>query len=67
MDAGMLEGILEEIRSAAEEMDADRLEDILAELEAYRIPKAQEELYRNLKEATAKLNYEGILAVLPKA
>ena len=47
-------------------MDGDRLEDIVAEMEAYRIPKAQEALYRKLKEAAAQLNYEEILSLLPK-
>ena len=65
-DAERMEGVFEEIRSAAEDMDGDRLEDIVAEMEAYRIPKAQEALYRKLKEAAAQLNYEEILSLLPK-
>ena len=59
-DAELMEGVFEEIRLAAEDMDGDRLEDIVAEMEAYRIPEAQAELYGKLKEATAKLDFEAI-------
>ncbi|WP_051533441.1 ATP-binding protein [Anaerovibrio sp. RM50] len=63
-DAELLEGVIEEIRAAAEDMDGDRLEDIFAEMEEYKIPEAQAELYNKLKAATAQLDYEGILKLL---
>ena len=65
--AELMEGVMEEIRSAAEDMDCDRLEDIFGEMDAYRIPEAQSELYGKLKEAAAMFDYEGILALLPKS
>ncbi len=63
-DTELMEGVFEELRSAAEDMDADRLEDIIAEMEAYRIPKTQEKKYEKLKNAVAQLNYEAITALL---
>ncbi len=66
-DAELMEGVLEEIRSAAEDMDCDRLEGIFGEMDAYRIPEAQSELYEKLKEASAKFDYEAIVKLLPKA
>ena len=63
-DAELMEGVFEEIRLAAEDMDGDRLEDIVAEMEAYRIPEAHAELYGKLKAATAKLDFETIHRLL---
>ncbi len=63
-DRELLEGVFAEIRSAAEEMDGDRLEDIFSEMQEYRIPQDQEELYTKLKEATSQLDYGEILTIL---
>lgn len=63
-DAELMEGVFEEIRLAAEDMDGDRLEDIVAEMEAYRIPEAHAELYGKLKAATAKFDFETIHRLL---
>ena len=63
-DAELMEGVFEEICLAAEDMDGDRLEDIVAEMEAYRIPEAHAELYGKLKAATAKFDFETIHRLL---
>ncbi len=63
-DAERLKRAFDEIRLAAEEMDGDRLEDIIAEMDAYSIPKAREVQYEKLKFAVARLDYEAILNLL---
>ncbi len=65
-DEALIEGMLEEIRSAAEEMDTERLETIFAEMESYRIPEARSELYGKLKDAAVQFDYDAILALLPR-
>jgi hypothetical protein len=54
------------MRDAAEEMDCDRLEDILTEMEDYRIPAEEVERYKKLKLAVDHFDYEGILSLLDK-
>lgn len=63
-DRELMEGVYEELRAAAEEMDCDRLEDIFAEMEEYRIPEQDDELYRALKLAAEHFDYETILSLL---
>ena len=65
-DAELMEGVLEEIRAAAEDLDAERLEAIFSEMEAYRIPEAQSELYEKLKDSAALFDYRGIQSLLGK-
>ncbi len=63
-DAELMEGVLEEIRLAAEDMDCDRLEAIFAEMEAYRIPEARSHLYGKLRDSANRFDYDAILALL---
>ncbi len=63
-DSVLMEGVFEELRAAAEEMDCDRLEEIFAEMEEYRIPAKDAELYRKLKQAAEYFEYETILSLL---
>ena len=65
-DAALMEDVWEELRSAADEMDGDRLEAVFDEMEAYRIPEEQSELYGKLKDSTSRLDYEAILKLLVK-
>jgi signal transduction histidine kinase/CheY-like chemotaxis protein/HPt (histidine-containing phosphotransfer) domain-containing protein len=65
-DAVLMESVYEEMREAAEEMDCDRLEEIFTEMEDYRIPDGEVELYKKLKQAVDHFDYEGILALLDK-
>ncbi len=62
--SGKMEETFGKIRAAAEDMDDDRLEDIFKEMEAYRIPEAQEELYGKLEDAAEQLDYDAILELL---
>ena len=45
-------------------MDCDRLEAIFAELEDYRIPSEEEELFGQLKRAVAEFDYDTVLTLL---
>ena len=65
-DAVLMESVYEEMREAAEEMDCDRLEEIFIEMEDYRIPDGEVELYKKLKQAVDHFDYEGILTLLDK-
>ncbi len=56
--------VFEEIRAAAEEMDCDRLEGVFEEMDAYRIPQKDAELYEKLKDAYAQYDYDGIVKLL---
>jgi hypothetical protein len=47
-------------------MDCDRLEEIFIEMEDYRIPDGEVELYKKLKQAVDHFDYEGILTLLDK-
>jgi len=53
-----------EMRTAADDMDCDRLEAIFAELEDYRIPSEEEELFGQLKRAVAEFDYDTVLTLL---
>ena len=65
-DKELMESVYEELRAAAEEMDSDRLDDIFAEMEEYRIPETEAKLYQKLKQAADHFDYETILSSLDK-
>ena len=60
-DADLMREVFEEIKSAANDMDCDRLQEIFSEMSDYRIPSDLSELWASLKDATAKYDYEAIL------
>ncbi len=66
-DEKRMEGVYEEIRAAADEMDCERLDAVFAEMEGYRILEREAELYEKLKDAASKFEYDTILDLLPKA
>ncbi len=63
-DESIMAEVFEEIRAAAEEMDCDRLEGVFEEMDAYRIPQKDAELYEKLKDAYAQYDYDGIVKLL---
>ena len=63
-DEEMMEDALEEIRSAAEERDGDRLMDVFTEMNDYRIPGSRTKLWEALSEASENGDYEEILKLL---
>ena len=52
-DADLLAAVYEEIRTAAEDMDCDRLEDIFTEMEEYSMPAQEKEKWKQLKVMTS--------------
>ena len=63
-DTERMEKVYREMRTAADEMDCDRLEEIIAEMDQYRIPAGEEELCGQLKRAVAEFDYEAVLELL---
>ena len=63
-DPALMQGVYEEIRSAADDMDCDRLEGVFEEMQDYRIPADEEELFGKLKSAADMFDYDTILELL---
>ena len=63
-DPALMKGVFDEIKAAAESMDCDRLESVFDEMNAYRIPDEDAELYGKLKEAAGNFAYDTILELL---
>ena len=63
-DADLMADAFEEIKSAADDMDCDRLQEIFEELSDYRIPADVAELWASIKAAVDKYDYETILNLL---
>jgi HPt (histidine-containing phosphotransfer) domain-containing protein len=65
-DADLLAAVYEEIRTAAEDMDCDRLEDIFTEMEEYSMPAQEKEKWKQLKSAAGQFAYDTIIQLLTK-
>ena len=65
-DRELMESVCGEIRSAAEQMDCDKLESIFAEMGEYRVPEAFEEKWNGIRDAADKYDYDAILEWLNK-
>ena len=63
-DADLIIAVYEEIKSAAEEMDSDRLEAIFEEMGEYQIPESEEKIWKQLKSAADRFDYESIQSLL---
>ncbi|MBR5967709.1 MAG: Hpt domain-containing protein, partial [Lachnospiraceae bacterium] len=63
-DADMMEGVFDEIRSSAECMDCDALEVIFEEMDNYRIPEADRDLFAKLKAAAGIYDYDAIVKLI---
>ena len=63
-DVELMNEVYESMRQAAEDMDCNRLEDILAEMEAYRIPQQDSALWGKLKEASRQYDYDAVTEYL---
>ena len=62
----ILKDLFARIRTAAEEMDGDRLESLTASLDKYQMPESQNEICRKIKNATNELDFDYILELLAK-
>ena len=63
-DDSMMEGVMDDIRSSAESMDCNALEDIFREMDNYRIPEGLADVYAKIKAAAAIYDYDAILELL---
>lgn len=63
-DPDIIEGVLEEIKAAAEDMDCERLDSIFEEMSEYSIPQDSAKLYENLKDASDRYEYKKIVELL---
>jgi hypothetical protein len=63
-DMDFLESVYEEIRSAAEENDADTLEAIFTEMEEYSMPASEQDRWEQLKTAVDQQKYDDIIDIL---
>ncbi len=63
-DADMMIGVYDEIGSAAEAMDCDTLEAIFKEMENYRIPATDEDMFIKLKAAAGIYDYDAIVELI---
>ncbi|MBR6328795.1 MAG: response regulator [Lachnospiraceae bacterium] len=63
-DESLMRSVFRELMSAAVDMDCDRIEDTLSEIEAYSIPKKYRELYEKLVDAAQQYDYDGMKKLL---
>ena len=63
-DEALMEGLYEEMKEAASEMDCGRLEDVFKEIKDYRIPEQEKELFSKLEAAARSFDYDSILELL---
>ena len=60
----LMKDAFEKIRSAAEEMDCDRLEEVFGSMSSFNIPDEHRELFKKLKEASERFEYDTILELM---
>ena len=65
-DPELMEAVFEELRLAADDMDCDRLEGILQEMEEYNIPDKYAELWKKIREATENYDYGRVSELIPQ-
>ena len=63
-DEDLMSDVFEEIKSAAEDKDSERLHDILSELSEYRIPKDKAKLWAEILSSINAGDYDSILELL---
>ena len=63
-DEELMKDVYSEIRAAAEALDCDMLDSIFAEMDAFRIPDKEAEIWKRIKESTEKFDYEDIIKTL---
>ena len=66
-DEDIMSMMFADIKSAAEDMDCGRLEDIFSEMDEYRIPDEHKELFGKLREASDNYEYDELLSLLSSA
>ena len=65
-DADLMADVFEEIKSAAEAKDIERIQDVIAELSDYRIPKDTAELWAEILTAIEKDDFSVVNDLLTR-
>lgn len=60
----LMSQIYTDIKTAAEEMDCDRLDELMADMESYAIPEDEVEHFSRIRKCIDHFDYEGILELL---
>ena len=63
-DSAVLSGAYERIREAADDMDCDKLKDIISQMDTYSIPETEKDLWQRIVTATEQFDYDTILELL---
>ena len=66
-DAYMLKSVYEELKSAADAMDSDRIEDILKEMSEYAISEEASPKFERIRTLADSYDYEGMLKLLDQS
>ena len=62
-----MNSVFSDLREAAHDMDCDRIEDIMAEVEGYSIPEEHRELFRKIRKASEQFDYKIIEDLLAES
>ncbi len=63
-DAPLINSAFEKIRSAADEMDCDSLQEIFKVMDKYRIPSEYENLWKDLRTASDNYDYDAVIGLI---
>ena len=63
-DADLMQSFFEKLRSAADEMDGDLLDEIFGEIDAYRLAKEDADCVGKIRSAAAQFDFDRILEEL---
>lgn len=63
-DAAQISAVLYEIKDAAEDMDCERLEELLDGIKEYRIPDDRAKLFGEIADAADRFDYDAIVSLL---
>ncbi len=63
-DPDLMKEVFSELRSAAEDMDCNKLQSIFEEMNAYNVPEADAALWEKLREASDGYDYDAVVSLL---
>lgn len=63
-DEYFIKAAFDDIREAADEMDCDRIESAIAEMEEYSLPEGSRGLFEKVRDASRKFEYDTIVSLL---
>ena len=63
-DDDMMSQIYADIKAAAEEMDCDRLDEIMDNMKNYKVPEAEAERFSEIKKCIENFDYDGVQEAL---